>query len=154
MTDDGSPRYPARAEVVGSLLRPPALRAAVREERAKDRSALRDVEDAAIREAIRRQRDCGLDIVTDGEFRRWMFMDSFYDAVSGVRVGKTVTFRNDRGEGVELAVHEVVAPLEQADSPAAREAAFLADATDGFPFKVTLPAASIFLHPFTTGGGA
>ncbi|HJR99259.1 MAG TPA: hypothetical protein VJ979_15315 [Actinomycetota bacterium] len=104
----------------------------------------------AIREAIRRQRDCGLDVVTDGEFRRWMFMDSFYDAVSGVRIGKTVTFRNERGEGVELGVHEVVEPLEQVDSPAAREAAFLANAADGFPFKVTLPAASNFLHPFTT----
>ncbi|MGH2629314.1 MAG: hypothetical protein ACRDHI_01980 [Actinomycetota bacterium] len=159
-------RSPARAEVVGSLLRPPVLRAAIdafyepghsaalAEERAKDRTALREVEDTAIREAVRRQRDCGLDVITDGEFRRWMFMDSFYDAVSGVRTGKTVTFRNDRDEPVELAVHEIVAPLEQIDSPAAREAAFMADVTEGFPFKVTLPAASIFLHPFTTVAGA
>jgi 5-methyltetrahydropteroyltriglutamate--homocysteine methyltransferase len=65
-----------------------------------------------------------------------------------------VTFRNDRGEGVELAVHEIVAPLEQVDSPAAREAAFLVEATGGYPFKVTFPAPSIFLHPFTTVGGA
>jgi 5-methyltetrahydropteroyltriglutamate--homocysteine methyltransferase len=83
-----------------------------------------------------------------------MFMDSFFDAVSGVRVGKTVSFRNDRGDDVELAVHEVVEPLKQVSSPAAREAAFLADETEGFPFKVTLPAASIFLHPFTTVAGA
>ena len=53
-------------------------------------------------------------------------MNSFYDAVSGVRTGKTVTFRNERGEDVELAVHEIVAALEQVDSPAAREAAFMA----------------------------
>jgi 5-methyltetrahydropteroyltriglutamate--homocysteine methyltransferase len=65
-----------------------------------------------------------------------------------------VTFRNDRGEGVELAVHEIVAPLEQVDSPAAREAAFMVEATGGYPFKVTFPAPSIFLHPFTTVGGA
>ena len=69
-------RTPPRAEVVGSLLRPPALRAAIEafyepghsaaldEERAKDRAALRAAEDDAIREAVRRQRDCGLDVIT------------------------------------------------------------------------------------------
>jgi 5-methyltetrahydropteroyltriglutamate--homocysteine methyltransferase len=155
-------RRPARAEVVGSLLRPPALHRAIdafyerghsavlTEEREKDRTALREVEDAAIRDAVQRQVDLGLDVVTDGEFRRWMFMNSFYDAVSGVRTGKTVTFRNDRGKDVELAVHEIVEPLQQVDSPAAREAAFMAEATGGYPFKVTFPAPSIFLHPFTT----
>jgi methionine synthase II (cobalamin-independent) len=161
-----SARRPARAEVVGSLLRPPALRKAIddfyerghsavlEEERDKDRTALREAEDDAIREAVQRQIDLGLDVVTDGEFRRWMFMNSFYDAVSGVRTGKTVRFRNDRGDDVELAVHEIVAPLRQVESPAAREAAFLSDTTDGYPFKVTFPAASIFLHPFTTVDGA
>jgi methionine synthase II (cobalamin-independent) len=160
------PRRPARAEVVGSLLRPTALREAIDtfyerghsavldEERERDRTALRETEDEAIRGAVQRQIDLGLDVVADGEFRRWMFMNSFYDAVSGIRTGKTVTFRNDRGEDVELAVHEVVEPLEQVDSPAAREAAFMASATAGYPFKVTLPAASIFLHPFTTVTGA
>ena len=160
------PRTPARAETVGSLLRPPALRAAIEafyrpghsavltEEREEDPSELRTVEDDAIREVVRRQIDCGLDVVTDGEFRRWMFMNSFYDAVSGVRTGKTVTFRNDRGDDVELNVHEIVAPLEQVDSPAAREAAFMADAAGGHPFKVTFPAASIFAHPLTTVDGA
>ena len=44
-------------------------------------------------------------------------MNSFYDAVSGVRTGKTVRFRNDRGDDVELAVHEIAAPLEAVDSP-------------------------------------
>ena len=160
------PRRPARAEVVGSLLRPQALRRAIddfyerghsavlSDEREKDRTALRELEDAAIREAVQRQVDLGLDVVTDGEFRRWMFMNSFYDAVSGIRTGKTVTFRNDRGEDVELAVHEVVEPLQLVDSPAAREAAFLVEATGGYPFKVTFPAPSIFLHPFTTIDGA
>jgi 5-methyltetrahydropteroyltriglutamate--homocysteine methyltransferase len=160
------PRVPPRAEVVGSLLRPRALREAIdafyerghsavlAEEREKDRTVLHELEDAAIREAVRRQIDLGLDVVTDGEFRRWMFLNSFYDAVSGVRTGKTVTFHNGRGEEVELAVHEVVEPLKQVDSPAAREAAFMAEGTGGYPFKVTLPAASIFLHPFTTVTGA
>ena len=91
-------------------------------------------------------------MITDGEFRRWMFMNSFYDAVSGVRTGKTVIFRNDRGEDVELAVHEIVEPLEAVDSPGAREAAFMREVGPATPFKVTFPAASIFAHPFTTRG--
>jgi 5-methyltetrahydropteroyltriglutamate--homocysteine methyltransferase len=146
-----SPRRPARAEVVGSLLRPPKLKAAVEafyerghsaalaEERAKDRTELTRIEDEAIREAVRRQVECGLDVITDGEFRRWMFMNTFYDAVAGVRTGKTVTFHNERGDDVELNVHEIVGRLQRIDSP---------------PFKVTFPAASIFAHPFTTVDGA
>ncbi|HEY7659938.1 MAG TPA: hypothetical protein VIC58_05005 [Actinomycetota bacterium] len=157
-----TPRSPARAEVVGSLLRPPALRrgiesfyerghsAVLSEERDKDRTDLQELEDAAIREAVRRQIDLGLDVVSDGEFRRWMFMNSFYDAVEGVRTDKTVTFRNDRGEDVELHVHEIVERLRPVDSPGAREAAFLAETTGGHPFKVAFPAASIFGHPLTT----
>jgi 5-methyltetrahydropteroyltriglutamate--homocysteine methyltransferase len=160
-----SARRPARAETVGSLLRPPALRAAIDafyepghsaaldEERSKDATALRTAEDDAIREAVRRQSDCGLDVVTDGEFRRWMFMNSFYDAVSGVRTGKAVRFRNDRGEDVELNVHEIVDRLEPIDSPGAREAAFMSEVAGDTPFKVTFPAASIFTHPFTTVAG-
>lgn len=124
------------------------------EEREKDRSALRELENATIRTAVQRQIDLGLDVVTDGEFRRWMFMNSFYDAVSGVRTGKKVTFHNARGEDVELAVHEIVEPVTQVDSPAARETTFLAKVANGYPFKVTFPAASIFLHPFTTVTGA
>jgi 5-methyltetrahydropteroyltriglutamate--homocysteine methyltransferase len=147
---------------VGSLLRPPVLRkaidsfydpghsAALDEERKRDRSELTAIEDEAIREAVRREVDCGLDVVTDGEFRRWMFMNSFYDAVAGVRTGKTVTFRNARGENVKSNVHEIVEPLEQVDSPAAREAAFMSEVSGDVPFKVTFPAASIFTHPFTT----
>jgi methionine synthase II (cobalamin-independent) len=123
------------------------------EERGKDQADLRAAEDEAIRTVVQRQIDCGLDVVTDGEFRRWMFMNSFYDAVSGVRTDKSVRFRNDRGEDVELAVHEIVAPMRRVDSPAAREASFLS-ATTGVPFKVTFPAASIFAHPFTTVDGA
>jgi 5-methyltetrahydropteroyltriglutamate--homocysteine methyltransferase len=157
-----TPRRPARAETVGSLRRPTELRAAIerfyepghsavlQEERAKDRAELRALEDEAIRSAVARQIDCGLDVVTDGEFRRWMFMNSFYDAVDGVRTGKTVAFRKDRGEDVRLNIHEIVGRLAPVDSPGAREAAFMAEASAGYPFKVTFPAPSIFGHPLTT----
>jgi 5-methyltetrahydropteroyltriglutamate--homocysteine methyltransferase len=154
-------RTPARAEVVGSLLRPPALRTAVEayyeaghsavlaEERSKDRTELREIEDEAIREAVRRQVEVGLDVVTDGEFRRWMFLNSFYDAVEGFRTDNVVHFRNARGEKVPLAVHEIVERLRPVDSPAAYEAAFMTEVAEGRPFKVTFPAPSIFGHPFS-----
>jgi 5-methyltetrahydropteroyltriglutamate--homocysteine methyltransferase len=158
-----TPRRPSRAETVGSLLRPKKLRQAIdrfyepghsavlEEERAKDRGELRALEDEAIRSAVQRQIDCGLDVVTDGEFRRWMFMNSFYDAVDGVRTGKTIdAFRNDRGETARLNVHEIVGRLVPVDSPGAREAAFMSEASLGHPFKVTFPAPSIFGHPLTT----
>jgi methionine synthase II (cobalamin-independent) len=164
-TSVSEPRRPARAEVVGSLLRPPALRTAIEgfygaghsavlaEERAKDRTELRALEDEAIRRVVRRQIDAGLDVVSDGEFRRWMFQNSFWDAVSGVSTDKVVRFHNQRGEDLELNVPVIGRRLEPVDSPAAREAAFLATVTDGHPFKVTFPAASLFAHPLTTVAG-
>jgi 5-methyltetrahydropteroyltriglutamate--homocysteine methyltransferase len=154
-------RSSARAEVVGSLLRPPALKDAVEsyyeaghsavlaEERSKDPTRLHELEDDAIRTAVQRQIDLGLDVVTDGEFRRWMFLNSFYDAVEGFRTDNVVRFRNARGDEVPLSVHEIVERLRLVDSPAAREAAFMRDVTDGHPFKVTFPAPSIFGHPFS-----
>ena len=141
-------------------MRPAALRRAVEgfyaaghsavldEERAGDRASLTELEDRAIGEVVERQIGCGLDVVSDGEFRRWMFLNSFYDAVEGFRTDNVVTFRNDDGRQVELAVHEIVDRLRPVDSPAAREAAFMASITR-HPFKVTFPAASIFGHPFT-----
>jgi 5-methyltetrahydropteroyltriglutamate--homocysteine methyltransferase len=62
----------ARADVVGSLLRPPYLREARRAAREGRLSAadLHAVEDRAVREAIALQESAGLDVITDGELRR------------------------------------------------------------------------------------
>ena len=62
----------ARADVVGSLLRPAYLRDA-RKAALEGRSTeadLRAIEDRAVREAIAMQESAGLDVVTDGELRR------------------------------------------------------------------------------------
>jgi methionine synthase II (cobalamin-independent) len=140
------PRRPARAEVVGSLLRPGELRAAVAKR--SDAAHLGAVADAAIERVVRRQIEIGLDVVSDGEFRRWMFLNSFYDAVEGIATDRTaVEFTNERGETVVLTVPSIEAPLRQVDSPAAREAAFMVRVTE-HPFKVSFPAASLFVHPF------
>ncbi|HET9489317.1 MAG TPA: cobalamin-independent methionine synthase II family protein [Methylomirabilota bacterium] len=62
----------ARADVVGSLLRPAYLREArqARQEGRIDADALWRVEDRAVREAIALQESAGLDVITDGELRR------------------------------------------------------------------------------------
>ncbi len=150
-----------RAENVGSLLRPPALRAAIEAVydsgerallpavRARGLDRLREAEDLAIRDAIRRQADAGLDVVTDGEFRRYMFQNSFWDAVEGYSTDSNpVQFRDATGDTVTWHVHRVEERLRLVDSPAAREAAFLT-AESGLPFKLTFPAASLFAHPST-----
>src|SRR5690242_8620298 len=62
----------ARSETVGSLLRPQYLqqaRAGTREGKVSS-SELRELEDKANLEAIALQKDAGLDVITDGEFRR------------------------------------------------------------------------------------
>ena len=63
---------PFRADHVGSLLRPAALKEA-RLKRARGEisaEALKEVEDREIENAIRRQEEVGLKSITDGEFRR------------------------------------------------------------------------------------
>src|SRR5215831_13749127 len=69
---------PFRADHVGSLLRPAALKAA-REQRAKGKisaAQLTAVEDTEIERVIKKQEEVGLQSITDGEFRRsWWHLD-------------------------------------------------------------------------------
>jgi 5-methyltetrahydropteroyltriglutamate--homocysteine methyltransferase len=79
---------PFRADQVGSLLRPDWLSAARARWKAGelDTEALRDTEDRAVREAVKRQQDVGLQGITDGEFRRdWWHLD-FLGQLDGVRL--------------------------------------------------------------------
>lgn len=74
-----------RYDNVGSLLRPQALKDAFAKhgEGPLSLEGLRAAQDVAIRDVIARQEELGLPVVTDGEFRRWGFQDSFGEAVSG-----------------------------------------------------------------------
>ncbi len=79
-------RPPFRADQVGSLLRPEALAATRARWKAGevDADALREAEDRAIADAVRRQQNIGLQAVTDGEFRRdWWHLD-FLAQLDGV----------------------------------------------------------------------
>jgi 5-methyltetrahydropteroyltriglutamate--homocysteine methyltransferase len=77
---------PFRADHVGSLLRPTALKAA-REQRARNEitaEALRAIEDREIERAIQKQEEIGLKLATDGEFRRAWWHFDFYRGLEGV----------------------------------------------------------------------
>jgi 5-methyltetrahydropteroyltriglutamate--homocysteine methyltransferase len=77
---------PFRADQVGSLLRPPALRDAREKFKRGELSAtaLEAVEDKAILAAVDKQESLGLESITDGEFRRdWWHLD-FLGGFAGV----------------------------------------------------------------------
>ncbi len=78
-----------RNDVVGSLLRPAKLKEARRRYDARQISLqdLRDIEDQSIRDAVRFQEQIGLSVVTDGEYRRLNFQDSFGESVAGYDAG-------------------------------------------------------------------
>src|SRR5262249_34713361 len=91
-----------RNDVVGSLLRPAELKQARQryDEGKLSREDLRQVEDRMIRNAVRLQEELGLAVVTDGEYRRLNFQDSFGESVSGYDVGKaSLKFYEQRVEG-------------------------------------------------------
>ena len=90
-----------RSDVVGSLLRPDYLKQA----RAKHQSGeipeteFKRIEDRAVREAIALQTGAGLDVITDGEMRRYAFYGHFIDATDGFDKfgGWAIPFRDEQG---------------------------------------------------------
>jgi methionine synthase II (cobalamin-independent) len=71
------------ADHVGSLLRPQELLDARRNPQVT-REQLTAIEDRHILDVLRRQKDAGLEIFTDGELRRTGFMSDFYESVDGL----------------------------------------------------------------------
>ena len=105
----------ARSDVVGSLLRPPGLVAARRAHEGGSIGApeLKKVEDQAIDAAVALQEGAGLDVVTDGEFRRYAFYGHLIDAIDGFdrTSGWAIPFRDEAGEELVLRRPVVVEKL-------------------------------------------
>ncbi len=78
-----------RNDVVGSRLRPATLKEARRRYDAGQISLaeLHDIEDQSVRDAVQFQEQIGLSVVTDGEYRRLNFQDSFGESVAGYDAG-------------------------------------------------------------------
>lgn len=147
-----------RADHIGSLKRPPELltevhriyeaghTAMLAEERGKDLTHLRELEDEAIRRVVKKQEELGLQVVSDGEFRRMMYYNSFFDAVDGVSPSEhKLPFRGDDGSVVEHdGPVEITGRVAKIDSPAGREATFVSGLTDRM-IKVAFPTASFLV---------
>jgi 5-methyltetrahydropteroyltriglutamate--homocysteine methyltransferase len=149
---DGRP--PFRADHVGSLLRPPALRQAFREQAFREQAsrgraddaigddAFARVQDDCIRTAVRMQEEIGLKVVTDGEFRRGSYWGRFVERTEGLEVRSALLkFRDDHGHEVDFTAPYAIAPLRRTRPLALDEFVFLRDATT-VTAKVTLPAPS------------
>jgi 5-methyltetrahydropteroyltriglutamate--homocysteine methyltransferase len=139
---DGRP--PFRADHVGSLLRPPALRQAFKQHAAReiaDAEFVR-IQDQCIRDAVRMQEEIGLEVVTDGEFRRGSYWGRFVERTQGLEVrGALLKFRDDHGHEVDFTAPYATALLRRTQPLALDELLFLRDAT-AVTAKVTLPAPS------------
>jgi len=130
-----------RSDVVGSLLRPAYL---VDAREALDAGRLaaaefKRVEDRAVDEAIRLQEAAGLDVVTDGELRRYAFFGHLIDALDGFDKfgGWAIPFRDEQGGELVFKRPVVVDTLRWRRSMCAEEFVYLrARATK--PVKVTL----------------
>jgi 5-methyltetrahydropteroyltriglutamate--homocysteine methyltransferase len=136
---------PFRAEHIGSLIRPPELLRA-RQQHADGqlgRKELRAIEDEAIRAVVKLQEGIGLEVVTDGEFRRGTYSDSFTSAgISGVKIELTEdqgwTTSQSHGHRMARRIPRVVDRVAWTGPQNADDFRFLKSATARTP-KITLP---------------
>jgi 5-methyltetrahydropteroyltriglutamate--homocysteine methyltransferase len=141
---DTSGRPPFRADHVGSLLRPPPLRQAFRDHHAGkiDDAHFADIQDQCIRDVVRLQEEAGLEVVTDGEFRRGSYWGRFVERLQGFAIKNAAfNFRDDRGHEVAFTAPYATHRLKRTQPLALDEFSFLRAATGAMP-KITIPAPS------------
>jgi 5-methyltetrahydropteroyltriglutamate--homocysteine methyltransferase len=133
-----------RSDVVGSLLRPAYLQAAraALEQGGLAPAAFKQIEDRAVDEAIALQEAAGLDVVTDGEMRRYAFFGHLIEAVEGFDKfgGWSVTFRDEAGHAAPLRRPVVVEKLRWRRQMSVEEFTYLRGRTTR-QVKVTLLSA-------------
>ena len=134
----------SRTDVVGSLLRPEYLKEARAQYEAGTLSAqaFKRVEDRAVDEAIALQERAGIEVVTDGELRRYAFYGHLVDAVEGFDKygGWAIPFRDEAGEELVLQRPVVVSKLQRKRHLCAEEFTYLRAKTQATP-KVTFVSA-------------
>jgi 5-methyltetrahydropteroyltriglutamate--homocysteine methyltransferase len=135
---------PFKSDVVGSLLRPPYLKDARERLEAGTIGApdFKRIEDRAVDEAVAAQEAAGLDVVTDGELRRYAFFGHLVDALDGFdkRAGWTITFRDGEGHKGQVDRPVVVGKLQWRRQMSVEEFTYLRGRTKK-PVKVTLLSA-------------
>ena len=118
-----------RSDVVGSLLRPEFLKEARDRHDARKISDVefKQAEDRAVDEAVALQERSGIEILTDGEMRRYAFFGHLIDAVEGFDKygGWAIPFRNEQGEKLVLSRPVVVSKLRRKRPMCAEEFTYL-----------------------------
>lgn len=133
-----------RSDVIGSLLRPDYLKEA-RKKRASgelSHAEFKKIEDRAVDEAIALQLEAGVDVITDGEMRRYAFFGHLIDAVEGYDKfgGWAIPFHDDEGNELVFKRPVVVSKLRRVRPMCEEEFVYLRAKTD-HPAKVTLVSA-------------
>jgi 5-methyltetrahydropteroyltriglutamate--homocysteine methyltransferase len=133
-----------RSDVIGSLLRPEYLKEA-RKKRASGELShpeFKKIEDRAVDEAIDIQIKAGLDVITDGEMRRYAFFGHLIDAVEGYDKfgGWAIPFHDDAGKEIVFQRPVVVSKLKRVRPMCEEEYVYLRAKTE-HPAKVTLVSA-------------
>jgi 5-methyltetrahydropteroyltriglutamate--homocysteine methyltransferase len=150
-----------RADHVGSLLRPKPLLEArrARDEGRITDDQLRQEEDAAISRVLELQREAGIEVFTDGEFRRLSWLSGLPDVLDGVRSTglRRMPANAWKGVGAEaanaevpIAALQVTARLKPKRRFTGGEAAFLKANAPG-PWKITMPSPTIQMNMFDPG---
>ncbi len=132
------------SDVVGSLLRPSYLKdARERHDASKlNEAEFKRIEDRAVDEAVALQSRVGLDVLTDGEMRRYAFYGHLIDAVEGFDKlgGWAIPFHDEKGEQLVLQRPVVVSKLRRKRPLCAEEFTYLRARTQ-HPAKTTMISA-------------
>jgi 5-methyltetrahydropteroyltriglutamate--homocysteine methyltransferase len=134
-----------RADHIGSFLRPAdILDARLHGDDGSPR--LHQLEDRAILRVLEKQREAGLDVLSDGEFRRNGFMGDLTAAVDGFDYGEHIprTWKSGTGMAPAQPLRGVVtSKLKQKRRLTEHEVPFIKEHAHG-PYKMTLPSATQF----------
>jgi 5-methyltetrahydropteroyltriglutamate--homocysteine methyltransferase len=137
---------PFRADHVGSFLRPAALKEArtKREKGAITAAELKAVEDREIEKVIKRQEELGLQLATDGEFRRSWWHFDFLGKLDGVEIYEAEQGIQFRGVQTKAQGLRIVGKVGFSDHPMLAHFKFLKAHSKVTP-KMTIPAPPV-LH--------
>ncbi|MDX1486227.1 MAG: 5-methyltetrahydropteroyltriglutamate--homocysteine S-methyltransferase [Alphaproteobacteria bacterium] len=143
---------PFRAELIGSLVRPPEIKTARAEFEAGrlDAAGLRAVEDEEIRKVVALQEGLGFRVVTDGELRRHSYYDSFTThGITGLREGPDIggqfAYHDDSGDEIGQRVPQIYDKVEWAGPTNVDDFRFTASCARTAVPKVTLPGPA-YIH--------
>jgi methionine synthase II (cobalamin-independent) len=140
-----SDKPPFRADQVGSLLRPPAIKQAWTDLDAGtiSKENLTEIENGAVEHAIRKQEAVGLRSVTDGEIRRHTWLGDFLLGLNGTRT-VPMEIKPEGQAPKTIMIPAVTGKISFTDHPMLEHFRFLAAHTSGTP-KMTIPAPAMLV---------